>query len=172
MPIAHHTKTKGDLGVAKAYADLVEQGYVVLFPATEHAPFDLVAYCEGEFVRIQVKYRAARLGAVTVRFKSFWADRHGVHAVPMDKSEVDVVCIYCPDTDECYYIRPSEHRASITLRVDPTRNSQVARVLLASRYRSLREIDTAPRHDGLPLDGSSDAEEANAGGTARGLCQT
>ena len=43
MPIAHHTKTKGDLGVAKAFAYLVEQGYVVLFPATEHAPFDLVA---------------------------------------------------------------------------------------------------------------------------------
>jgi hypothetical protein len=34
----HHTKDKGDLGVAKAHADLVAQGYVVLFPATEHAP--------------------------------------------------------------------------------------------------------------------------------------
>lgn len=35
----HHTKDKGDLGVAKAHADLVGKGFYVLFPATEHAPF-------------------------------------------------------------------------------------------------------------------------------------
>lgn len=45
----HHTKDKGDLGVAKAYADLVAKGFDVLFPTTEHAPFDLVAYAEGTF---------------------------------------------------------------------------------------------------------------------------
>ncbi|MDR7289516.1 hypothetical protein J2S38_002579 [Mycolicibacterium senegalense] len=45
----HHTKDKGDLGVAKAHADLVAKGFYVLFPATEHAPFDLVAYAAGTF---------------------------------------------------------------------------------------------------------------------------
>lgn len=30
----HHTKDKGDLGVAKAHADLVGKGFYVLFPAT------------------------------------------------------------------------------------------------------------------------------------------
>ena len=40
----HHTKDKGDLGTAKAHADLVERGFLVLFHATEHAEFDLVAY--------------------------------------------------------------------------------------------------------------------------------
>ncbi|MEA3055553.1 MAG: hypothetical protein QOD30_985, partial [Actinomycetota bacterium] len=38
MGLAHHTKNKGDLGVAKAHADLVGQGFIVLFPTTEHAP--------------------------------------------------------------------------------------------------------------------------------------
>ena len=66
MALAHHTKSKGDLGVAKAFADLVEQGYAVLFPATEHAPFDLVAYEAGTFVRVQVKYRTARAGKLYV----------------------------------------------------------------------------------------------------------
>jgi hypothetical protein len=60
--MTHHTKDKGDIGVAKAHADLVTQGYVVLFPATEHAPFDLVAYRNGEFERVQVKYRSAGSG--------------------------------------------------------------------------------------------------------------
>lgn len=45
----HHTKDKGDLGVAKAHADVVGQGFVVLFPATQHAPFDLAASADGAF---------------------------------------------------------------------------------------------------------------------------
>ena len=69
----HHTKDKGDLGTAKAHADLVAHGFMVLFPATEHAEFDLVAYRSSTFVRVQVKYRSARSGAVTVRFRSVWA---------------------------------------------------------------------------------------------------
>ena len=52
IPTIHHTKSKGDLGVAKAYCDLVEKGFIVLFPTTEHAPFDLVAYDGSRFVRI------------------------------------------------------------------------------------------------------------------------
>lgn len=47
--MAHHTKDKGDLGVAKAHADLTAQGFMVLMPLTEHAPFDLVAYRDGVF---------------------------------------------------------------------------------------------------------------------------
>ncbi|HZF39634.1 MAG TPA: group I intron-associated PD-(D/E)XK endonuclease [Blastocatellia bacterium] len=47
----HHTKNKGDLGVAKAHCDLIEKGYIVLIPSTEHAPFDLVAYDGMRFVR-------------------------------------------------------------------------------------------------------------------------
>jgi len=54
----HHTKDKGDLGVAHAIADLADQGFVVLTALCEHAPFDLVAYRDGTFVRVQVKYRA------------------------------------------------------------------------------------------------------------------
>lgn len=59
--VRHHTKDKGDLGVAKVFADLVSKGFMVLFPATEHAPFDLVAY-DGGFLRVQVKYRSAPAG--------------------------------------------------------------------------------------------------------------
>ena len=131
----HHTKDKGDLGTAKAHADLVGRGFMVLFPATEHAAFDLVAYLDGAFHRIQVKYRSARRGAISVEFRSVWADRHGTHMKPSDKSEVDVVCIYCPDTDECYYLRPSDYRQSVSLRVTPARNGQVTGVLVATDFR-------------------------------------
>jgi PD-(D/E)XK endonuclease len=135
----HHTKDKGDLGTAKAHADLVAQGYVVLFPATEHAAFDLVAYRSGRFHRVQVKYRSSRTGCVSVQFRSVWADRNGTHMKPSDKAEIDVVCIYCPETDHCYYVRPSEHRHSVSLRVVPSKNSQRQGVLPATDFRLLPE---------------------------------
>jgi hypothetical protein len=135
VPTLHHTKNKGDLGVAKAHADLAAQGFIVLFPATEHAPFDLVAYRDGAFVRVQVKYRSARLGSITVHFRSLWSDRNGVHVVPTDKAAIDVVCIYCPDSDECYYVTPGAHGASVTLRLTPSRNRQALGVLPAAHYR-------------------------------------
>ena len=39
----HHTKDKGDIGVAHAIADLVDQGFVVLTTICEHAP--LISLC-------------------------------------------------------------------------------------------------------------------------------
>lgn len=133
----HHTKDKGDLGIAKAHADLVSKGYIVLFPATEHAPFDLVAYRDGGFCRVQVKFRSGRTGSISVHFRSVWNDRNGTHMKPTDKAGIDVVCIYCPETDECYYLQPSDYRQSVTLRVTPSRNGQQVGVLLASEFRNL-----------------------------------
>ncbi|WP_183095010.1 group I intron-associated PD-(D/E)XK endonuclease [Nocardioides stalactiti] len=136
----HHTKDKGDLGVAKAFADLVSQGYIVLMPATEHAPFDLVIFREGRFGRVQVKYRALKAGTVFAEFHTGWTDRHGVHKKPLDKSTVDLFCIYCPDTDACYYVRPADHRKSVKLRVTPTLNGQKVGVLNAEDYRRVPKL--------------------------------
>ncbi len=133
---SHHTKDKGDLGIAKTYADLVEHGLLVLFPTTEHAEFDLVAYDSGTFHRVQVKYRSAPTGSVSVQFRSVWADRQGTHMKPADKSQVDVLGIYCPETDECYYLRPRDHGRSVTLRLTPARNGQAKGVRLASDFRA------------------------------------
>jgi len=76
-------------------------------------------------------------GRVIVGFSSKWTDRHGVHAKAMDKEEVDLVCIYCPDTDECYYVRPSDFRGSVSLRVTPALNRQQMGVLPATDFREL-----------------------------------
>ena len=135
--MAHHTKDKGDLGLAKAHADLVAQAFIVLFPMTEHAPFDLVAYKAGGFERVQVKYRSVKAGVVRVVFESSWSDAHGHHTRPIDKSQVDVICIYCPDTDECYYVRPAVHGVCVSLRVTATRNNQVVGVPPAEQFRLL-----------------------------------
>ncbi len=143
----HHTKDKGDLGVAKAHADLVSQGFIVLFPATEHAPFDLVAYRDGRFHRLQVKYRSGRTGVVSVQVRSMWSDRNGLHIQPVDKSAIDAVCIYCPETDECYYVHPCDHEMSVSLRIVPSKNGQKAGVLQAANFRSLAPGTAAVSED-------------------------
>ena len=136
VDVLHHTKCKGDLGVLKAQVDLFEQGFTVCVPLTEHAPFDLVAYRNGEFRRVQVKYRSLESsGALQVKFATSWNDRHGTHMVPVDKNEVDLFCIYCPDTDECYYIEPGQFGSNVSLRVKTPKNGQSKSVHFAADYR-------------------------------------
>ena len=131
----HHTKDKGDLGVLKAQADLCFQGYTILTPCTEHAPFDLVIYKDGLFKRVQVKYRRVRPdGAIHFTLRSCWSDSNGCHVKPLDKGEFDIVCIYCPDTDKCYYVPTSEIDHCITLRIAKPKNNQKSGVKLADGY--------------------------------------
>jgi len=132
----HHTKQKGDLGVLKAQLDLFEQGFIILNPMTEHAPFDLVAYKDRKFLRVQVKYKSVdKTGSITVHFRSCWADKSGTHMRPVDKSKIDIYCVYCPTTDECYYFDPAEFNRSVTLRVKMPKNNQSKNVKLATDFR-------------------------------------
>lgn len=133
--MAHHTKDKGDLAVLKAQADLCEQGYTVCIPLTEYAPFDLVVYKEGEFRRVQVKYKSVCRGAVEINFRSYWTDRNGSHRKDTNKSGVDVFCVYCPETNECYYFDVTKFNRSATLRVEAAKNSQTAGINNAYDYR-------------------------------------
>ena len=136
MTIEHHTKQKGDLGVLKAQVDLFEQGFTILAPLTEHSPFDLVAYRDGEFLRVQVKYRKLdRHGKLDIKFSTCWADKNGTHTVPIDKNEVDLYCVFCPDTDECYYLDPKEFGSNMTLRVKTPKNNQLKNVNFAADFR-------------------------------------
>jgi hypothetical protein len=81
-----------------------------------------------------VKYRAVANGVVTVPFATCWADRHGVHSVPINKQYIDILCIYVPDTDRCYYVDPSSFRRSVLLRVEAPRNFQKKRIAWAGDY--------------------------------------
>ncbi len=115
---------KGDLGVLHAQVDLATRGFGILVPLTEHESFDLVAYRGRRFYRVQVRYRRAVEGCVDLRFRTSWADRNGSHNKPMDKSRVDILCVYCPDTGKCYYVEPRRFAGGVRLRLAPARNNQ------------------------------------------------
>ncbi len=147
----HHTKDKGDVGVAYAIADLADQGFVVLTALCEHAPFDLVGCRDAMFLRVSVKYRSlSSRGTIDVRFYSTWSDSNGSYARRVDKEEVDVVCIYCPETRACYYVDPKAFNTSVSLRVRPSGNGQARNVLIAEDFRSVptsllvRQVSAVP----------------------------
>ena len=84
-------------------------------------------------VKISVKYREMnRRGVVTVAARSVWSDRNGVHNKRHSPGDYDAVAIYCPGTDDCYYILASELSDSgTTLRIAPAGNHQTVRVGIA-----------------------------------------
>jgi hypothetical protein len=133
----HHTKNKGDLGVLKAQLDLYEKGYLILTPQTEHSPFDLVGYKNKKFLRIQVKYRTAKNDKIEVPFRTCWADKNGTHTQDYDKNEIDLMCVYCPDTDKCYYVNPQECNKTFNLRLSTPKNNQKNGIHLAEDYLNI-----------------------------------
>ncbi|MCW8900004.1 MAG: group I intron-associated PD-(D/E)XK endonuclease [Gammaproteobacteria bacterium] len=136
--LKHHTKEKGDLGVLKAQLSLFEQGYLILQPVTEHAPFDLVVYKDNAFKRVQVKYKTLdKTGAITLHFRSCWTDKNGTHMQAVDKEQIDLYCIYCPNTDECYFLNPKDFDKSVTLRVEPPKNNQNKHVKFVADYQKV-----------------------------------
>ena len=134
----HHTKSKGDLGVLKAKVDLFEQGFLILNPETEHAPFDIVIYKDEVFKSVQVKYRKLnKRGTIEIAFRSTYSDSKGYTTKSISKEHVDVYAVYCPDTDECYYFNPKKFKKSISLRVDTSLNNQKQGVHFAKDYRKV-----------------------------------
>lgn len=135
----HHTKEKGDIGVAKAIADLSIKGFKILTPLTEHLPFDLVVY-DTEldiFYKIQCKYKSKTNGVLKVSLKTSYATKDGCFSTRYSKNSFDVISIYCPETDKVYYISSSEVKDlnnSFVLRLDPAKVGVSGVQVMVVRY--------------------------------------
>lgn len=134
----HHTKDKGDIGTAQVISDLSFKGISICLPLSEHLPFDLVGVKNnGDLLRISVKYRTVVKGRIEVPFKSSYSDSRGVHVKKISKDFIDIVAIYCPDTNKVYYCNPKEFGDVITLRVEPSKNNQKKGIFFAEDYLAL-----------------------------------
>jgi hypothetical protein len=134
----HHTKTLGDLGVLKAQLDLTQKGFIVSWPLSEHAAFDLVITNRNGSRTVQVKTRSlSKSGTLEVRMLSVWKNSRGVVRKQVDRAMIDIYCVYCPETDECYYVKPPPGVSTIKLRVRSPKNGQSKRVRLARDHRQV-----------------------------------
>ncbi len=131
----HHTKDKGDIGVGYVIADLLSKGIQVCLPISEHQPFDLIGvYPDGSLKKFSVKYRKVNRGNIQVKLESSYSDSKGVHIKPIDKSMIDGIAIYCPDTNKVYYTNHNNSNATITLRIEKAKNNQTKGVSFADDF--------------------------------------
>lgn len=136
----HHTKDKGDLAVLKAKLDLLKQGWISANPETEHAPFDIIIWKDGVCKTVQVKHATlAKSGTVDIRLRTSWADKNGTHSKLYKKELIDLFCVFCPNTDECYYfnVNSVKNKVQISLRISTAKNKQKTNIKMASDYRKV-----------------------------------
>lgn len=108
------TNAKGNLAVAKAVVDLTEKGFSVFTDVlADNHRFDLAAYKEGVFTRIQCKY--AEQG--TVPASSSWSNRGGNMKRAYLVGDFDYFALYLADIDVVVY--PSLAFAGATIRWTP-----------------------------------------------------
>ncbi|MCI0396778.1 MAG: group I intron-associated PD-(D/E)XK endonuclease [Chloroflexi bacterium] len=136
----HHTKLKGDIGLAAVIKDLVSKGFFVSIPISENAPFDLIA-TDIHSYRVQVKTRSTYRGAVEVQFKTSWADKNGVHYSHYGRDDFDVLAIYAIDEDKCLYVENGEGK-SVTIRFNLPKNSQTSGVRMWHEFRAFPPSET------------------------------
>jgi hypothetical protein len=135
----HATKSKGDVGVAFVIARLVELGWNVGIPLTEHARYDLFAEKAGHLHTVQVRYVSAKGGAIDIKLSASWADRHGNHRRNRCRGDFSILAIYSP---ECgvFFVKEDdlgENGRGIKLRLTPARNGQCKKIRMADHYRSI-----------------------------------
>lgn len=95
------TKSIGDIGESAILADLVKKGHKVLIPFGESLPFDLVAYINGQFVRIQVKTVNGNGKVIPVRLRTI---SNSKVSKTYSAEDTDYIAVYDITTDTCLYV--------------------------------------------------------------------
>ena len=130
----NHKGNVAELAIAKEAADL---GLSVLKPLTEHERYDLALGVGSNLLRVQCKWASRKGDVIYVRLKSaYHSPRRGYVVTHYDRSEIDVVAVYCGELDRCYLL-PIELVAGvgvICLRLKETRNNQRAALNWAADY--------------------------------------
>jgi hypothetical protein len=104
---------KGVIGLVRVMADLVTRRYEVFTPTSDASPVDLIlANSTMSLRRLQVKYRELhqrpRMRADTKVLTVDLASIVNGKRIPIDRSKIDGLGIYCPYSDQVYYVRTDE----------------------------------------------------------------
>lgn len=133
-----HPKDTGDRATLAVMLALRSQGYDVLVPFGENTRYDLVVDTGARLLRVQCKSGSLRNGAVVFKVCSSYAHHPHPRVVRRNyENEVDCFAVYCRATSGVYLI-PIGHlpkRSEASLRVEPARNGQRARIRRAQDFQ-------------------------------------
>lgn len=172
MDDPNHKGNVAELAIATEAARL---GLSVLKPLTEHERYDLVLGIGGRLYRVQCKWGKRSGGGIQVRLKSsYHSPTRGYVITTYDKSEVDLVAVYCGDIDRCYLL-PVEliaGRNMVFLRLDRPRNNQRAALNWAAAYEFPGAVaQLAERLTGSQKAGGSNPPSSTLNADARAPAQ-
>lgn len=113
------TKEKGDLAEAKAVAMLMEAGFTVSLPTTEHCRYDIVAD-DGECLyKLQVKCGRRDDYRVVFNTSDIRSNRTGSRRRTYTKNDIDAFLVYDQDRDNWLWVPVEEATDSaMTIRVE------------------------------------------------------
>ena len=142
MAGAHlNRKAKGELAELPVAADLAARGHKVAFPYGEDCDYDLIVDRAGSLERVQVKYAACDGTVIEISCRSHSLTNGKVRATKRYTADtVDWIAAYDSTSGRCFYVPASElgaGRSSLTLRLTPARNAQIARIRQADAYTSI-----------------------------------
>lgn len=132
------TTQRGLLSEIAVQHRLLEMGVRVLVPVGHDHPFDMVAYGEGRYSRIQVKtareglFHGKRNGTLFIPCFSM-VDRIGGKTVKgLTAADCDVIVAHHPAENKFYVVQPG--LGMMSLRYAPTKNGNVRNIRWAKDY--------------------------------------
>lgn len=135
-----NTKQKGLIAEHRLKEFFLKEGYDILNPEGDYLPFDFVIYKDSCFSRVQAKYISlSPTGVMSLAISAVVTDNRIVHK-GIQLSIIDIIGIYCPETDKCYFIKSANIDSNLTalsLRVTDTKNGQLKNINWASDYEAL-----------------------------------
>lgn len=128
---------KGNTAELAIAAEASRLGLTVYYPLTEHGRADLVLGIAGQLYRVQCKWGARVEEKVQVRLcTSSHSPTRGYVVKTYDRSEVDLIAVYCGELKTSYLLPPDlfEGRSHVWLRTAPPKNGQRAALNWAADY--------------------------------------
>ena len=128
-----NTKQIGEITEACVLTAFLKMGYAVMIPFGDNQRYDLVIEDDGKFQRVQCKTGRIRDGCVCFNASSNCGYQNRERKDY--RGEADLFVVYCPDNGKIYAIPVDKGLpAKVSLRLDPTRNSQACGVRWAVDY--------------------------------------
>lgn len=127
-----NSKTIGDQSEGMVLARFLRNGWTVLQPFGDNQRYDLVVDRGNGFERVQVKTGRLKNGAIFFVASSSQAHRGKARRTYL--GQIELLAVFCPETDKVYLAPVEEFKSAGSLRVDPPKNNQHKKVRLAKDF--------------------------------------
>ena len=127
-----NTKTQGDIGLGKAIAWFMSEGYSVFVPLSENQSYDLVVEKEGKLQRVEVKtsgYIPAGKNYYEVKLATYYLLSSGTKKKHFNPDNSDLVFIHLLD-GRSYLIPTDEVQAKSSLVISSVGTSKWDKFLI------------------------------------------